>query len=1356
MPPCFACKLDVDTYTSNLYQRSRIAMRNSAAGIIDASSKDSNRRPAPPRGENFIAMLFASPNAAMEHVLESEELNRARLQVMDIAARKLIKVLRTATEVSRMRRRYAEEDRAERMAILNNKTAPLHGQIVQVSSPPKTTLQKVGRLKLLAKNVRSKIKMDHVFETQASRQRKRPSVIVKAAEEGDISFLKDLLSFRQDTKSGQTKSEGEPPGPGIAQMQARILSSLRRQFSSVWGSDPTKAHEEAHNLVEEICNEVLDFEDSSGKSALHAALAQEQWACAKCLLAEPDVHVNVRNFVTRTLPLHVFLSQDGILPHLSFLDHLLPAEETDNGQQSTPRESEAEQDDLVNALTTDNVSPLMIAAGNHHLGTAREVQDLTFSHIEDKERSSLASGSGSKEGNAKSRRKAAAEEAAAAMRKNMEEKAKEAERQVKEYNKFIESATNSSKLVVGGEVKPGPLEVVQEDDEESCPPDLVKEPSNFVLELLVQRRANPVLQDVHGCTALDYAARAGVVSHVEYLCSLQEFTQEHKESALFNAVVGHHARAGDLNVLSFLINHAGVKGHGPDFSGQDLHRNKAVNTIPGETILHVAARMKRDTCLQKLLVWLPIEAIYMKDAHDDTALHHALKHDIDGTSADARNACAQILIERILENRGLSYAPAAAVTMTEIAAEVQARNEIPTTDPMSTRFSPPLASPSSPGRISHWSGQASPSSREVSRPSSPEDPFWSFLEPLGSQAEGEGILPHSIRANVSVSGRSSPEMKMEAIYRAKGATSRYRPYKQVLPLAELREDLLLSDEQQETLADVLTVSTLSAACSGPNSDMILQLLTLMPQLKDASFRDQDQITNILSWAVRRRSLEIVGRLLQLGVNVNTAEPGPCGLTPLMLCVQGLSKSKWSTLGMKCLELGKDEPYIKLSELTTAMQMKTPEIISLAESLRDNAGNPLKSPTGRLLFKRSPWCLSWHGLTALCMAMDPEIGTQIATYAEEMEDFHKILQALLDCAAIDLNLLVNEHTAASLAASSGNWKLVKVLTEYGARADAALIEALAVHNCCDQLDIILKHEFAQPEENRELSVKRIMQIFHRTCAAGHAQSAEMILQHLNALGVGQDGAELRLIEAVRCQQHWMIDFHVKSMGQALDEEKMGQALLMSAQHSDHRTVDRLLNCRANPNFRYTSVEGHLTTPLLIAGAKWAASGSENDHEVLVCLLRSGCDVRQVDRFGKSIMIWAASKGNDKLLRLALATAKKNLESHEVIDVLNMQDATGRTALMHAVLSRNHDCVLKMLHEGADPDILSYAIQDPTSSNVDDAHRYPLTALAMVTSACSTVVPGFMIALLEHTKRLDVCDVWGDKFFDWVGARPISSL
>ena len=130
--------------------------------------------------------------------------------------------------------------------------------------------------------------------------------------------------------------------------------------------------------------------------------------------------------------------------------------------------------------------------------------------------------------------------------------------------------------------------------------------------------------------------------------------------------------------------------------------------------------------------------------------------------------------------------------------------------------------------------------------------------------------------------------------------------------------------------------------------------------------------------------------------------------------------------------------------------------------------------------------------------------------------------------------------------------MKDLTQYGARADATLIEALAVHDCCDQLDISLKHEFAQPEENRELSVEQMMQIFHRTCAAGHAQSAEMILQHMNVLGVGKDGAELGLIEAVRCQQHWMIDFHVKSMGHALDEEKVGQALLMSAQHSDYRT------------------------------------------------------------------------------------------------------------------------------------------------------------------------------------------------------------
>jgi hypothetical protein len=45
-----------------------------------------------------------------------------------------------------------------------------------------------------------------------------------------------------------------------------------------------------------------------------------------------------------------------------------------------------------------------------------------------------------------------------------------------------------------------------------------------------------MIQDMYGNTALDYAAGRGVLSHVEYLCSLPTTTRAHKEHALFSAV----------------------------------------------------------------------------------------------------------------------------------------------------------------------------------------------------------------------------------------------------------------------------------------------------------------------------------------------------------------------------------------------------------------------------------------------------------------------------------------------------------------------------------------------------------------------------------------------------------------------------------------------------------------------------------------------------------------------------------------------------------------------------------------------------------------------------------------------------
>ena len=56
-------------------------------------------------------------------------------------------------------------------------------------------------------------------------------------------------------------------------------------------------------------------------------------------------------------------------------------------------------------------------------------------------------------------------------------------------------------------------------------------------------------QDMHGNTALDYAARRGVLSHVEFLCSLPSITSAHKEHALFISVSANGT--GFFTPLSF-------------------------------------------------------------------------------------------------------------------------------------------------------------------------------------------------------------------------------------------------------------------------------------------------------------------------------------------------------------------------------------------------------------------------------------------------------------------------------------------------------------------------------------------------------------------------------------------------------------------------------------------------------------------------------------------------------------------------------------------------------------------------------------------------------------------------------------
>ncbi len=53
------------------------------------------------------------------------------------------------------------------------------------------------------------------------------------------------------------------------------------------------------------------------------------------------------------------------------------------------------------------------------------------------------------------------------------------------------------------------------------------------------------------------------------------------------------------------------------------------------------------------------------------------------------------------------------------------------------------------------------------------------------------------------------------------------------------------------------------------------------------------------------------------------------------------------------------------------------------------------------------------------------------YDREMEDFQKMLQTLTAHSDMQVDLEINGHTASSIAASGGNWKVVDDLLGHGA-------------------------------------------------------------------------------------------------------------------------------------------------------------------------------------------------------------------------------------------------------------------------------------------------------------------------------------
>lgn len=333
--------------------------------------------------------------------------------------------------------------------------------------------------------------------------------------------------------------------------------------------DPSKANETANQSIDDILKEVLDFEDVSGRTSLYAALEQGQFECASILLEEHDVDATVKNVASEMLPLHVFLSQDGVLSNQKMLHRLLRKRHVDAPEETTEK-------DIVNSQSIEKVTPLMIAAASTHLGSARQVLS-SFAFENDACPGRPGAGEDMLSAGPKSRRKHKEQKGAIPLDAAVDESGEVGEKGGDEG--VLATAAGG---LVGQTGR--------------------KKALDFVLEILVAKKADASLQDIHGCTALDYAARAGVLSHVEFLCQQNIITRVQTERALFTTTASSGAHAGNINVLKYLMLYAGsshldssalrATGMGPEFSGENALFGMP-HPILGETILHVAARFGR-------------------------------------------------------------------------------------------------------------------------------------------------------------------------------------------------------------------------------------------------------------------------------------------------------------------------------------------------------------------------------------------------------------------------------------------------------------------------------------------------------------------------------------------------------------------------------------------------------------------------------------------------------------------------------------------------------------------------------------------------------------------------------------------
>ena len=353
-----------------------------------------------------------------------------------------MKGMRAIVKRNRQREQNKIQDELLRKSIIENKDIARPWRDVQLfqSNIAPAQLQKQCTFRSKILKVQAKQFLNKVFETQAIRQRKQISIIVSAAEEGNVIFLRELLSFRRR----QHKSAGDDDH----HMRHKILATLRRKLGTM-SSDVDSGFQKSKEAVaddtslvmkmmEDFLKEDVNFEDRSGHTPLFAALENRRWECARILLSEPDLDVSVAHSATRMFPLHMFLSKDGIGDQMDLLhklvdpkwmhenlekpgpmktDSLVSTEQDSSGRGKLTRhlssvlavagELEAGSNRFLNSVTNEKVTCLMIAAGNIHLGTAREVSPSFASKLENEgsEHKLLSSGKKDKRGLGKSVKK---------------------------------------------------------------------------------------------------------------------------------------------------------------------------------------------------------------------------------------------------------------------------------------------------------------------------------------------------------------------------------------------------------------------------------------------------------------------------------------------------------------------------------------------------------------------------------------------------------------------------------------------------------------------------------------------------------------------------------------------------------------------------------------------------------------------------------------------------------------------------------------------------------------------------------------------------------------------------------------